>query len=121
MPENITPKENSSQKPKKSEGLGCFVRMLWMGAGPIALLLSFFIIAREHSKEIAPVWADYLYLGIILLMIVIRYVDIRSLDGRTAANQPATMRHWWRYVLLVLLIGFACLVGAHALSYHAVI
>ncbi len=40
---------------------------------------------------------------IALGLILARYVDIRYLKGETTDNKPATLKHWRRYSVIVLI------------------
>jgi len=49
---------------------------------------------------------------IALGLILTRYVDIRYLKGETADNKPATLKHWRRYsVILVIAAGLLYLLA----------
>jgi len=105
----------------KAEGLGCFVRMLWMGAGNIALLYFFLVIARRPAGEAFLSWVDGAFWGTVIALAAIRYIDIAKLGGLTVSNDKATMRTWRRYSLLLGLAGGAVWAAAHLLSHYAVI
>jgi hypothetical protein len=55
----------------------------------------------------------------VLLLVVVRYVDVRFLKGSTVFGQPASMQHWRRYA--VLLIGASVVIWgvAHAIAHLA--
>jgi len=38
-----------------------------------------------------------------LALILARYIDIRYLKGETADNKPATLKHWRRYSVILLI------------------
>lgn len=47
---------------------------------------------------------------------IVRYVDIRYLNGKTSDSQPATMTDWLRYTITILGVSLALWLGAHAVS-----
>ena len=122
MSGDITPKEPPPPRSKKkSEGLGCFVRLLWMGAGNIGLISCLLVIARDSEIKMSFTWIDGVFWSIALLMIGARYYDITRLGGLTASNQPATMKHFWRYLVLLVILGFFGWAGAHIISHYSLI
>ncbi len=46
-------------------------------------------------------------------LVAVRYADIRYLGGRTAEGVPATMAHWRRYVLVLMVASTAVWLTAH--------
>ena len=50
-------------------------------------------------------------------MVLVRYIDITRFNGQTSDNQPATLAHWRKYILLLLAVSAAMWVLAHALAY----
>jgi hypothetical protein len=60
------------------------------------------------AQRKAPGLADILFWLFAIGLILVRFVDIRFLKGETMDNQPATLKHWLRYSL-VLLIAAGCL------------
>ena len=79
---------------------GCLVRVAWMFLGNFALVILAALIASHSQRPFSP--SDILFWSVVVLMIALRYVDIRYLKGSTATLQPATMAHWRRYAALVL-------------------
>lgn len=92
---------------------GCLLRLLWMGLGNVALVLTALWIYRSAGWSIA----DILFAVIVLVLIGARYVDIVRYRGSTAdGNEPATMAHWKRYALTVAAVAAALWVVARALG-----
>jgi hypothetical protein len=54
-------------------------------------------------KGDAPGLADAIFWLIALVLILARYMDIRYLKGETADNEPATLKHWRRYSVILLI------------------
>ena len=104
------------QNPKAGQLTGCLVRLFWMGAGNLILALAAIAIAQNHFGPFVLTWTDVLFWLTAAALPIVRYVDIRLLDGATADNQPATMSHWRRYTVTVLAASLVLWVGAHLFS-----
>ncbi len=86
-------------KPESSGGcLSIFVRLTWIFGVSLLVFGAIFIIQRK-----APGLADAIFWLIALGLILARYVDIRYLKGETADNKPATLKHWRRYSVMMLI------------------
>ncbi len=99
---------------KQGSGLSLLLRLFWMVIGNFIL---FFIAFGIYSSEKALGLKDGIYGISVLLLIITRYIDIKYLDGLTAQGTPASMTHWYRYVVSLLI--FAGLIWglAHAANY----
>ena len=93
---------------------GCLVRVGWMLIGNALLLLSAFSIAIGGG---ALSWVDGAFWAVVAAVIGIRYLDIAKMGGATAAGQPATMSHWRRYVLLLVVFSLAAWCIAHLVAW----
>ena len=87
---------------------GCLplvARLYWLAAGPGGALLCGAYLATTRRGEAG--FFDLLFWLLILSTLAVRYLDIRFFQGATSAGEPATMKHWRRYsvVLLVLAAG----------------
>ena len=91
---------------------GCLARLVWMLMGNLALVVLVFVIYQSAGWTIA----DLAYWLIIGVMIGARYIDIARFAGTTMNDEPATMAHFRRYLLLVLLVGAAVFAAARALG-----
>ena len=98
-------------------GRAALARAYWMLLGNVPLM---FLVAMIGSRKFAsPLIPSIAYFLVVLSVIIVRYVDIRYLNGRTADDEPATLAHWRRHAL-ILIIGSFCawliafLVGRHA-------
>jgi hypothetical protein len=105
------------QDPKVSGpgGAGCLFRLYWMLFGnAIMWFLLAFIVAKRPKLLSA---FDAVYWLIVVSLVVARYVDIRYHKGRTAyGDDPATLKHWRRYAVLLVIAAFGGWVGAHVLG-----
>jgi hypothetical protein len=90
------------QPPAESEsGHGCLpalARLIWI-FGSILLVFAAVFIARNKGGLVA----DLSPFAMGLVIILVRYIDIRYLKGETMDNKPATLRDWRRYALTVLI------------------
>ena len=80
--------------------IGLFARLYWMLAGNATMVFLLAFILQKHSKF--PSVFDLVYWLIALSLVLVRYLDIRYLDGQTATGEPATMVHWGRYVSILI-------------------
>lgn len=97
------PVPKSQPSVNSESGGGCLpalVRLTWI-FGSIALIYCALFIAQRKG----PVIADLILLVLTLALILVRYIDIRYLKGETRENKPATMKHWRRYALMMLIAG----------------
>lgn len=94
------PNQQIPTKPESSGGcLSILVRLTWIFGASLLVFCAIFI-----AQGKAPGLADTIFLLITLGLILARYVDIRYLKGETADNQPATLKHWRRYSVIVLVV-----------------
>ena len=105
-----------STPPTGLTGSGCLIRMLWLLAVPAVLLLSAAVIVQQHRKPFTA--ADAVFFGTVILAAVIRYLDIRFFGGATETGDPATMHHWRRYAILLILVSLIVWVAAHAVGHY---
>ena len=106
------PQEHTSPESEYQNPAGCLTRIFWMMMGPCALLLAAVSVQRSAGWSIADA-ALWLIVG---LLILARYVDIVRYKGTTTDGEPATMAHFKRYLLLVLLAGAAMWTVARVLG-----
>ena len=94
---------------------GCLVRLCWMVLGNLALI----VLARSiwlHEGSFLCL-ADLGFWLTVLAMAALRYVDVARLGGRTVYGQPATLRHWRLYALVLGLAALALWGLAHGAAY----
>ena len=91
---------------------GCLTRMCWMVAGNAALLIAALFVAK--SRQTLFSYADIALWLIVAGLLIVRYADIKWLEGRTAdGREAASMRHWMRYAILLIAISFGLWLLAH--------
>jgi len=108
MPEPV------SSESKQDTTLGCLVRFLWTFAGNIALF--FLAASMAYQEAVKLTWRDAAFWALIVVLIVIRFVDISYLHGKTADDKPATRSDWKRYVALLLGVALAVWLAVHGLA-----
>jgi hypothetical protein len=50
-------------------------------------------------------------------MIIVRLLDIKFLNGQTATGEPASVKHWRRYAIMLVLISAVIWAAAHATAH----
>jgi hypothetical protein len=92
---------------------GCLLRLFWMAFGNLALvLIALVIIERRDFSAV-----DVAYWLVVVALVIARYVDIARFAGRTASDEPATLRHFRRYALGLLASAAALWTCVHVLNY----
>lgn len=93
------PNQQVPAKPESSGGcLSILVRLIWIFGASLLVFGAIFIIQGNASGL-----ADAIFWLFTLMLILVRYVDIRYLKGETADNKPATLKHWRRYSVILLI------------------
>jgi hypothetical protein len=93
-----------------------FARIFWMMVGPLLLVLLFFMIVR-----IGISWwtmADLAFFGVLVGVIVTRWLEFLAGNPQTAAGEPATPAHLQRFVIVTLSLGIGGWVIANILGNH---
>jgi len=75
------------------------LRITWLMWGNIALFACAALVAYGTAQG----WADLLFLLVTGGLIAVRYVDITRFSGETSDGEPATVAHWRRYTVKVML------------------
>jgi len=110
-------KEAYPTNDKQSGGLSFLLRIFWMMFGNLILFL--IVIGIYEGEKATLNLRDGIYWILVLLLMVVRYIDIKYLNGLTAIGAPASMRHWYRYIA-VLTICAGLLWGlAHLANYFS--
>ncbi len=74
------------------------VRLTWIFGASVLVFGAIFIVQGK-----APGLADAMLWLVAFGLILTRYVDIRYLKGETSDNKPATLKHWRRYSVMILI------------------
>jgi uncharacterized membrane protein len=87
-PDNISDQRQDSL-------LGLFARIFWSLIGNMILL---FLASKIYRAQTLLSIFDLLFWTVALLIIAVRYVDIKYLKGVTYEGLPATLEDWRSYV-----------------------
>ena len=79
---------------------GCLLRLFWTLAGNSIVYLTLITIAVRATP--LPSVLDAVVWVTTGLMLLARWFDITRFNGRTLANESATVGHWRRYAMLVV-------------------
>lgn len=107
--ENSIPDAKSAPAPA-----GCLLRLFWMLVGNGLLYLSLILIASKHAP--LPSYLDALAGAAVVAMIVARYLDITRFAGRTVEDEPATLAHWRRFTVALVVVATLSWLLAHYFS-----
>jgi len=91
------------------------VRLWWMLLGNAVLALSAVFIAHNTGGFFHA--ADAVFWCTVASLALTRYVDIRFLDGLTAAGAPASTRLWVKYSAVLVVLSAIVWALAHAANY----
>jgi hypothetical protein len=89
-------------------------RVFWGVFGPLILLLCLFQIVSSGGGWFTQV--NIIFLGVLVGLLVARWLDFRAGNPLTATGQPATTAHLRRYALKTLLIGVGVWVMANLMG-----
>lgn len=78
-------------------------RVFWLMLGPLLLVLMTFIIASTGNGWLTP--ADLVFFGILVALVIARWLEFRGGNPQTAEGQPATPEHFRRYLIVVIALG----------------
>lgn len=93
---------------------GCLVRLGWIAGGNVLLLIVTVLILQERQWTLTA--KDLAFWAVVAIVIILRYVDIRRFHGTTMEGEPATLRHFARYMMGVL--GVSTILWILAQSLH---
>ena len=94
---------------------GCLFRLFWMGAGNVILFLCLTYIFHNRVRGLAPV--DLGYWLTVVAMVAARWVDIRSYHGDTVTGEPATLSHWRKYAVRLIVGALVVWTIIHLLAF----
>jgi len=104
-----------SNQPEKTGGVGVlFLRLFWMFVGNMVLGVSALLIVQTGAS-FSPI--DILYWLTVPLLVAARYADICWFKGATAYGEPASMAHWRRYTIGLLLFSAGAWLAVHGAGY----
>ncbi len=93
-----------------------FGARLWrMFFGNLVLVFSIIFIVQNGGGFFQT--ADWVFWIVLASLVLIRYLDIRFLDGCTGAGEPASVTHWITYAALLTALSSGLWVLAHVAGY----
>ena len=106
----------SSQSPEQVGCMGFILRTLWLMLGNMGLAVIAIFIIMNHL----PLFSlyDLLFWVVVVLLIIVRYVDIAYLHGGDQYGDPATMKHWRKYAVLLPAISLVMWAIAHGVAFY---
>src|SRR5687768_6160672 len=79
-------------------------RVFWMMIGPILLVVFGYRVFRTAADGwLTP--ADFGFLGVLALLVIVRCLEFRSAHPQKATGEPATARDLRRYVVGAVVVG----------------
>jgi hypothetical protein len=94
-----TPNDVTAQGQDSLTGL--FARIFWSLAGNILLVL---ILVKIFQKKTFISTFDLLFWILVILLILVRYCDIKYLKGVTSMGTPANLDDWRNYVKYLVIL-----------------
>ena len=91
------------------------VRLFWMVIGNF--ILFFIALGIYDSEKKGLGLKDAVYWIIVILLVLTRRIDIKYLGGLTAQGTPASMSHWYRYVVGLIICAGLIWGLAHTANY----
>lgn len=107
------PAPNGQVDDRQSTGLGILARIWWMFLGNVVLAFCILFIVENQGRFFLA--ADWVFWIGVASLVLVRYADIRFLDGCTVTGAYASVRHWIRYAALLV----ACSATVWALAHVA--
>ena len=90
------------------------VRLWWMFFGNVVLAFCILFIVENRGGFFHA--ADWVFWITLASLVLVRYVDVKFLDGCTATGAYASVAHWLRYAILVTIGSTVVWAVAHVVS-----
>ena len=108
-------KQNDPPAEKYDSMLGLLARLYWMLVGNATLFILTILIVMNKGKMFNA--ADVVFWITVAALVLTRYLDIKLLYSFTSTGQPASMAHWSKYTIFLLIFSTAVWVLSHAINY----
>lgn len=99
---------------RQSTGRGILARLWWMFFGNVVLVFCILFIIENRGSPFQT--SDWVFWFDVASLVLIRYVDIKFLDGCTVTGARASISHWIRYATLLAACSAAVWTLAHVVS-----
>ncbi len=103
---------------KQGNAFGILFRVFWMFLGNFFLLIAIILILENKGGIFHK--ADIVFWVVTAILILVRYLDISCCDGLTASGLPASIRHWTKYTMFLLIFSTILWIIAHVVNYLVV-
>lgn len=100
---------------RQSSALGLLARLWWMFFGNVVVAFSILFIVQNQGGFFHA--ADWVFWITLASLVLIRYADIRFLDGCTVTGARASVTHWIRYAALLIACSTVVWTVAHLATY----
>jgi hypothetical protein len=100
---------------KQSGILAILARIFWMFIGNFTLMICAANIIMGESNSTRT--SDIIFWCVVLAMITVRFLDIKFLDGQTSTGEPASIKNWRKYAILLAIIAAVIWSAAHMAVY----
>jgi hypothetical protein len=97
---------------KQSGILAILARPFWMFLGNFILMICAANILMGESGSTRT--SDIIFWFAVAAMIIVRFLDIKFLNGLTATDKPATLAHWRKYAIMLIVCSGIIWAAAHA-------
>ncbi|MEW6087598.1 MAG: hypothetical protein AB1498_04780 [bacterium] len=88
-------------KSNNTSSTGFLIRLYWMIIGNFTTILLAVQIAANNPKSI--MLFNVFYLLNTICLVILRYIDIRYLNGLTIESEPATIKDWKKYSVKLII------------------
>jgi hypothetical protein len=111
-------KQNDQSVEKYDSILGLFAKVFWTLLGNAVLLFTLISIF-QHKGEILHT-ADIVFWVTVAALIIARYLDIKFFNGLTITGLPASMTHWRKYAVVLLICSTVIWVLSHIINHFMI-
>jgi hypothetical protein len=100
---------------RQNTATGVLARFAWMLLGNAILAFSAVFIFEKKGGFFHA--ADVVFWITVAVLVLVRYLDIRFLNGRTAVGELASIRHWIKYAILLPVCAGVAWLLVHGANY----
>jgi hypothetical protein len=103
---------NNHPTDKQTGILAIIARLFWMVFGNFILVIS--AISILAGKGTTSYVSDVVFWCDVVALVIVRFLDIKFLDGLTTTGKPATLAHWRKYAIMLIICSGLIWAAAHA-------
>ena len=92
-----------------------FVRVFWALVGNAVLFFAAISIFLHKGGMFHT--ADAVFWGTVVALVLARYLDIKLYSGLTVTGLPASMTHWRKYTVILLICSAAIWIFSHIINH----